>query len=74
MKYLTAANAMIPIQYGTSSVILTGRTKDGSICVLLANDACENDEFVQSTDFATPPTRIGGIMQIMQIMVAVTER
>ena len=65
---------MIPIQYGTSSVILTGRTKDGSICVLLANDACENDEFVQSTDFATPPIKIGGIMQNMQIMVAVIER
>ena len=74
IDYLTAANATIPIQYGTSSAILIGSTNDGSNSVLFGIISGPKEEFDQSADNAAPPINIGGIMQDRQMIVAATER
>ena len=72
--YLTAAKAMIPIQYGTSSAILMGSTNDGSNVVLFSNISGANEELDQSADLAAPPIKMGGIIHVRQIIVAANER
>ena len=72
--YLTAASAMIPIQYGTSSTMLIGSTKDGLNSLLFGIISCPKVEFVQSVDKARPPINTGGIRHERQMKVAINER
>ena len=73
-KYLTAAKAIIPIQYGTRSAILIGSTNDGSKLVLFCIISGANEELDQSADLAAPPIKTGGIKHVKHIIVAANER
>ena len=74
IDYLTAASAMIPIQYGTSSAMLIGNTKEGLKSVLFGIISGPYEEFVQSVDNARPPINTGGIRHERQMKVAANER